>query len=105
MARARFVFFVIGATLLVGSGLGSRAAEITELPQGPDRDLVAKTCQACHDLQMVFDGAGASREDWDGALDQMATYGMMVTPDERARILGYLAAYLGPSAKRTAPGQ
>jgi hypothetical protein len=46
------------------------AAEITELPPGPDRDLVAKVCQSCHDLQMVFDAAGISRQEWDMWLEE-----------------------------------
>jgi hypothetical protein len=36
----------------------ARAAEMTALPEGPNRDLVSKVCQGCHDLQMVFDAAG-----------------------------------------------
>ena len=29
----------------------------------------------------------------------MTSYGLKVTPEERAQILEYLATYLGPSAK------
>jgi hypothetical protein len=43
--------------------LAAAAAEITELPPAPDRDLVAKVCQSCHDLQMVFDASGISRQE------------------------------------------
>jgi hypothetical protein len=73
------------------------AAELTELPAGPDRELVSKTCQSCHDLQMVFEAAGIGREVWDAALDQMAANGMAVSPADRAKILNYLSTYLGPS--------
>jgi cytochrome c5 len=58
---------VIAVTGAIGSavfGLAAAAGEITELPQGPDRDIVSKVCQSCHDLQMVFDAAGISREEW-----------------------------------------
>jgi hypothetical protein len=71
-----------------------------ELPEGPNRALVASRCTECHDLQMVFDAAGISREDWSGALEEMTSYGLKMTPDERAQILDYLATYLGPSAKK-----
>jgi hypothetical protein len=77
--------------------LAAGAAEITELPPGPDRDLVAKVCQSCHDLQMVFDAAGISRQEWDMQLDEMSANGMNISADDRARILGYLSTYLGPS--------
>ena len=73
------------------------AAEITDLPEGPNRDLVSKICQSCHDLQMVFDAAGFSREEWDMTLDEMNANGMDVSADDRAKILEYLATYLGPS--------
>jgi hypothetical protein len=78
----------------------STQAWAAELPEGPNRALVASRCTECHDLQMVFDAAGISREDWGGALEEMTSYGMKVTPDERAQILDYLATYLGPSAKK-----
>jgi cytochrome c5 len=77
--------------------LAAAAAEITELPQGPDRDLVAKICQACHDLQMVVDAAGISRQEWDMQLDEMSANGMNISADDRAKILAYLSIYLGPS--------
>ena len=46
-----------------------------------------------------FDAAGASRDDWNGALDEMTGYGLKVTPQERDDS-EYLATYLGPSAKK-----
>jgi hypothetical protein len=71
-----------------------------ELPDGPNRALVASRCTECHDLQMVFDAAGISREDWNGAIEEMTSYGLKMTPEERNQILDYLATYLGPSAKK-----
>jgi cytochrome c2 len=96
---------VIALMAVIGSGafvLASAAAEITELPQGPDRDLVLKVCQSCHDLQMVFDAAGISRQEWDMSLDEMTANGMNVSADDRAKILAYLSTYLGPTPPKTA---
>jgi len=93
----RLMTGVLGATL---AAFGAGAAE---LPAGPSRDLVARECQACHDLQMVLGAAGASREDWKGAIEEMSSYGMKVTPEEQAKILDYLATYLGPASKANAP--
>jgi hypothetical protein len=84
---------VFGVLLAHAAG----AAEMTELPAGPDRELVSKTCTSCHDLQMVFDSAGISREIWDATLDQMTDNGLQVSAAERAKILNYLSTYLGPS--------
>ena len=93
--RTAFVWAVAACATLV-SPLAV-AAEITELPDGPNRDLVSKICQSCHDLQTVFDAAGFSREEWDRTLDEMNGNGMDVSADDRAKILEYLATYLGPS--------
>ena len=79
------------------------AAEITDLPEGPNRDLVSKICQSCHDLQMVFDAAGFSREEGDMTLGEMNANGMNVSPDDRAKILEYLSTFLGPPAKANTP--
>jgi hypothetical protein len=91
---------IVGAVF----GLAASAAEITELPEGPDRDLVSKVCQSCHDLQMVFDAAGISREEWDMSLDEMTANGMNISTDERAKILSYLSTYLGPSGPKATTG-
>lgn len=97
--RARTLFF--SAMLLAMSftvDLGPFPVAAAELPPGPNRDLVARECQACHDIDMVVHAAGASREAWNGALDAMAAYGLSVTPEDRAKILDYLATALGPPA-------
>ena len=47
MNRARLVFGMIGASLwCVGAGA-------VELPAGPNKDVVARACGSCHDLDMV----------------------------------------------------
>jgi mono/diheme cytochrome c family protein len=91
-----------GSIGVVAFALAAAAAEITELPPGPNRDLVAKVCQSCHDLQMVFDAAGITRGDWDMSLDEMAANGMNISADDRAKILAYLSTYLGPPPPKAA---
>jgi cytochrome c5 len=86
--------------LLVGLGsvlaATTASAQRLELPAGPDRDLVSRACQTCHDLGMVLAAKGLSRDGWDAAIDEMISYGMKVEPDERAKILDYLSSRLGP---------
>ena len=88
---------IVLGTAIGGAAFAVAAAEITELPPGADRDLVAKVCQSCHGLEMVFDAAGISRQEWDMSLDEMAANGMNISADDRAKILAYLSTYLGPS--------
>jgi len=90
---------MVGILAVAGlfGAIGPVAAQLKELPPGPNRELVSRQCQACHDIDNVLEGAGASREAWDGAIEQMVGYGLMVTAEQRAMILDYLAIYLGPN--------
>jgi hypothetical protein len=99
--RGPFFWPVVACGIL--SALVVGATEITELPEGPNRDLVSKVCQSCHDLQMVFDAAGFSRDDWDMTLEEMKDNGMNISADDRRKILEYLSTYLGPTAPPQAP--
>jgi hypothetical protein len=94
MSKARLIGGIIGASLW------SLGASAVELPAGPNKDFVARTCGSCHDLDMVFDAAGLTREGWDGTIEEMTGYGLKVSPGERAQILDYLTSFLGPDAKK-----
>jgi len=99
MSRARLLCGVLGVTVAM---LGAAAAQRADLPAGPDRDVVSRACQACHDLSMVVAATGLSREGWNATIDEMISYGMRVTAEDRAKILDYLSGYLG-SASAPAP--
>lgn len=94
MNKAGLMLAIIGASLApVGAGA-------VELPAGPNKDMVARACSSCHDLEMVFDAAGQTREGWNGTIEEMTGYGLNVSPAERAQILEYLTSFLGPGAKK-----
>jgi hypothetical protein len=96
MSRLMVALFAgVGAGLLA---IGTAASQGLALPAGPDRDLVSRECQACHDLSMVLAAKGLTRDGWNATIDEMAEYGMRVAPDDRAKILDYLANYLGSQA-------
>ena len=94
MNRAELMFAIVGASLMA-AGAGA-----VELPAGPNRDTVARACGSCHDLDMVYDAAGQTREGWNGTIEEMTGYGMKLSPAERAQILEYLTSFLGPEAKK-----
>ena len=96
MSRLMVALFAgVGAALLT---IGPAAPQGLTLPAGPDRDLVSRECQACHDLSMVLAAKGLTRDGWNATIDEMAEYGMRVAPGDRAKILDYLANYLGSQA-------
>ena len=84
------------------AGAGASAAN-TQLPPGPDRDLVAAVCGACHDTEYLTESAGLSRDDWRGVLKGMEQFGLKLDPAVGKRILDYLAVYLGPHPPPPAP--
>ena|SRR5437016_2067403 len=96
-SAARLLFGVVGANLLT---IGVCSAQVPDLPAGPNRELVDRVCQSCHDLSMVFDTGGLSRADWAGVIEEMTTYGLDVTSDEKRLIVEYLATYLPPRPRR-----
>jgi hypothetical protein len=95
MKNARLLIGVAGVVGAVLVGLVVRGNAQGGLPQGPNRDLVERTCGSCHDTEMVAIN-GRSQENWNGTIEEMVGYGMRVSPSERAQILEYLTAYLPP---------
>lgn len=85
-----------GAALLGLAAAGAARAAGASLPPGPNRDLVAGVCGACHDPQYLTESAGLGRSDWSSVLDGMRQFGLNLSPPERQKILDYLATYLGP---------
>jgi hypothetical protein len=92
MRGATLACGVFGAGLFV---LGPGLAGAAELPPGPDRELVARTCTACHEIDRVAI-SNETKETWNTLLDAMTSYGLNVSPEERGKILDYLATALGP---------
>jgi hypothetical protein len=91
---ARLILAMAAACLLPFS------AAAVELPAGPNKDVVVKACGSCHDLDMVFEAAGQTRDGWIGTIEEMAGYGLKLTPAERAQVLDYLTSFLGPDARK-----
>jgi hypothetical protein len=89
----RTSYFLVGLAAMTLISLGTGADAELSLPDGPNRDLVARACGACHDLGMVI-SARRSRDGWNATLDDMVSFGMNVSAQDRGRILDYLATYL-----------
>jgi hypothetical protein len=90
MSAACLVIGVVGQTLV--AALPSWAQYAT-LPEGANRELVEAVCGSCHDIEMVAIN-GRNEERWRLTIDEMAGYGMRISPGDRALILRYLATYL-----------
>ena len=93
MSRARFwITGALGAGLLA-SGISPGWAD--DLPPGPNREVVERECQACHDAN-YFASTNRDRESWNSVIEEMIDYGAKFDAQTRAKILDYLATALGP---------
>ena len=101
MRTAHILFGAVGAALVA---LVMSALAQSELPEGRDRDLVARECQSCHGLQVLVGRSGKGVAEWAAIVDQMEGNGLSVAPDDRTKIIEYLATYLGPRNTEPATG-
>src|SRR3981081_3405503 len=95
MNGVRLLLGILGATLLT---VGAATAQPLELPAGPNRDLVSPPSPGCHHPALACAAAGLNREGWDLTIDEMMTFGMEVTPEDRAKIVDYLSGFLGSAS-------
>jgi hypothetical protein len=94
MKVARLLTGVVAVVLSVQM---AAAQEIDpRMPEGPNRDFVSKVCSECHALSNLYSTVGRTREGWGRVLEDMVRYGLKVTPEERTRILDYLATAMAP---------
>jgi cytochrome c5 len=70
------------------------APAVVSLPGGNGKDLVEARCVTCHDLTRIVT-ARRQKADWEAIVANMANRGAIVTPDERATIVSYLATQFG----------
>jgi len=64
--------------------------EFGPMPEGTGKDLVLNKCTVCHDLKRVRQHL-ASPEEWADTLGAMENEGLMISDEEYATLLRYLA--------------
>lgn len=68
-----------------------------QLPDGPGKDLLEKTCNgACHDVQRIVQQKW-SRPRWDNLLEEMIANGVDINDDDYEVLLTYLARNFKPA--------
>jgi len=65
-----------------------------DLPEGPGKDAVSKSCLDCHDASTVTID-NRTKEDWQKTVKSMQNRGADVTPDQVAIIVSYLTKNFG----------
>jgi hypothetical protein len=87
---------MLAALVLVGAGAAplARAGEITDLSDGPGRDLTIGRCIICHSVEYIPSNAPAmNRAAWQKSIQKMRErFGAPITDEEAKQILEYLSA-------------
>ena len=81
--------FAIALPLVVGL-----AAEPVRLPEGEGRKVVQSACSSCHGLELVA-SKRLSNHEWEGIVNAMIDRGAVLTKDQAASAVGYLARNFG----------
>jgi quinoprotein glucose dehydrogenase len=66
------------------------ARKVDDLPAGPGRDALVRSCASCHELGVVL-ARGRTRSEWAEVTGLMVDRGAVVSADEREMLLDYLA--------------
>jgi competence protein ComEA len=69
----------------------------SELPEGPGKALVVRTCSKCHGLDQ-FIPARHNRMEWDTLIDKMTEEGLELSDQDYETVIGYLSKYLSREA-------
>ncbi len=89
--RVFSVIALLGLVLSVGCASAQAPAPATSGAGGDDAQFVETKCTLCHDYERVsaaaYDEAG-----WTEVVTRMQENGLVVTDEEKARIIAYLAA-------------
>lgn len=90
---------LLSSVLLVGCGSaepedgGAPQGQTTVAPEeqgSPAAQLVEQKCSMCHNTARVYD-ADYDKAGWTATVERMEQNGLVVTPDEKASIIDYLA--------------
>lgn len=100
MMRAAKALLLAGlacATTAAGMGYGIPSDEPTRLLPGPNADLAAGACAACHSLDYITtQPRGKGAQFWKDSVTKMIkVYGAAIDPEDADRIAAYLGKTYG----------
>jgi mono/diheme cytochrome c family protein len=97
MLRVAMATMLAAATGLLAMAAPAQdsAPDLSALPPGPGRELVAAKCSACHPLAIVT-GQKRDRMAWEQTIDQMIGRGAEIDDAQYEQIAAYLGRSFAP---------
>lgn len=84
------------AALLARAGVLENQA-LDSLPPGPGKDVLLRACTTCHAATLITQQR-KTPEEWAKTVDKMVGWGAPLNPEEKQRLVQYVAA-IHPSRK------
>ncbi len=75
------------------------AARIAPLPEGPGREIAARTCLTCHSSDILRQQR-LTEAQWAASVKKMTGWGAEVPEAERDALVKYLSTHFGPDNDR-----
>jgi len=96
--RAALALALLVAPCALADAPSATAAAVgtSVFPAAPQRDLVVRTCAACHAPEIVV-AKRHTADEWDEIIAKMVDRGAVANEDEQQQILDYLAKFFGPA--------
>ncbi len=92
----RLYLYLLAVSILSGS-----IARAQSLPEGEGREIVAETCNQCHELNIVT-GSQRTEAQWQYTVTMMLSLGAPLPEDQVGTVVSYLAKNFGkPAAGET----
>ena len=85
----RLYLYLLAVTLLSGS-----AASAQSLPEGEGSEIVAETCNLCHELNIVTDSQRTEAQ-WQYTVTMMLSLGAPLPEEDVGTVVSYLAKNFG----------
>ena len=90
-AVAAILFCTLAATAIAADG----TRNLDDLPSGPGRDVLVRSCLNCHDLNVVL-ARGRTRSEWADVTGLMIDRGAVISEQDLKILLDYLADVAPP---------
>jgi cytochrome c5 len=91
-----FTLFIAPCALTDTPSAAAAAVGTSVFPAAPQRDLVVRTCAACHAPEIVV-AKRHTADEWNEIIAKMVDRGAVANEEEQQQILDYLAKFFGPA--------
>ncbi len=90
---------LIAAAAVTGGLLATSTviAQVTQLPEGPGKQVIENSCTACHGVDVIL-AQPRSADEWGQVVDRMVGNGASLSDEQYKTVVTYLGANLTPAA-------